>query len=157
MTWAVVRTSERAHGQWECGSCVAQGAKSARGDCGGPFTSELVQIEGPERPRGDGWEGVRVEADGRVCISGDWTGKPSQLLEGHVFYSCPVAATGGPVVGEAFRLHRAVERGTLLHVEPHPSAAAMDAIDTVALALADLRKWERDADNAEREATRGRA
>lgn len=98
------------------------------------------------------WEGVHTLADGRIAISADWTMKPSAPLRGLVFTSCPVAACEGPAVGEAFRLHRAVERHTLPYVEPNPSAAAMEAVDVVALALAEMRDYEADARRQEREA-----
>ena len=113
------------------------------GDCGGPLSERLVQIEGFHDYGPDGWEGARVR-DGVVEISGDRVMKPSAGMQGVAFASCPVAGVdrGTGEVAGVFRAYRAWGAGQLALVEPEPSAALLEAVDLVGTTFSEIRNYE---------------
>lgn len=117
--------------------------RRARGDCGGPFTRDLL-TEYPlhEDTDDDGTllrEGAWLDG-GRVVLSAD---SACSRLEDGAFTSCPVAASRQPWVAHVIRSWRYFEKGQLATIEPEPSAALLECLDAVGGAVVAVEEYER--------------
>lgn len=101
----------------------------------------------PQQDLPDGtWEGGR-EVGGVVEISGHFTIRPSAGMTGVYFRSCPVAAVDrGNVWPLAARAHRMFQGNALHLLEPEPSNALIEAVETVARELAAVDRYEQKRD-----------
>ncbi len=105
------------------------------------------EYEDPDQPGiGTTWEGAR-ERDGLVVLSGDCCVRAG--CDGGEFTSCPVSQSSQAWALFAVRAWRAWDKGQLHLVERRPSAALLDAVETIASALTALER-RRSEDAAKR-------
>lgn len=97
----------------------------------------------PDEAGGTYREGAWLE-DGHVVLSGDCCVRARPAMKHTAFCSCPVALTRTPDIAHILSGYRAFEKGQLSMVEPHPSAAFLEGVQTVVAEVnaLDRRQWE---------------
>lgn len=127
---------------WSCHACDGD-TRRARGNCGGPFTRDMLDAYPMQQFTDDDGTQIRDGAweapDGRIWITADVA--CSRVGEG-AFSSCPVAAARQPWVSHVNACHRAAEAGEMRMLEPHPSAALIDAVGVVAGAVSEVERYK---------------